>query len=98
VRFALADKGRCCAEAAAQRQLGNAAFRRGAFAEAADVYSAALRLCPGGDGAAAAPLFANRAAALQRLGHAAAAERDCSRAIALDAVRAAQPARRLRAC
>ncbi len=81
------------AEAAAQRQRGNDAFRKGAFAEAADAYSAALRLCPP---SGAAPLYANRAAALQRLGAPAAAERDCSRALTLDAVRGATLASRRR--
>ncbi len=81
----------CNAEAAAQRQRGTEAFKRGAFSEAAEAYGAALRLCPrDGGGAAAstlAALHANRAAALLRLGHAAAAERECSRALALDEVR-----------
>jgi tetratricopeptide (TPR) repeat protein len=81
--------------AEAARAAASEAFKRGAFADAADGYSAALRLQPVADDVSClAPLFTARACALQRLGHAAAAERDCDRAIELDQARL----RALRAC
>jgi len=73
-----------CAEAVAARARGTSAFARGAYADAAERYGTALRMSAASD---AAPLFANRAAALLRLGHAAAALRDCERALQLDPVR-----------
>ncbi len=59
------------------------------MAEAAEEYGAALRLQPTADRAALAALYAGRAAALQRPRQAAAAERDCDRAIELDQARCA---------
>ncbi|GAQ78424.1 Tetratricopeptide repeat like superfamily protein [Klebsormidium nitens] len=69
------------------RKRGNEAFKIGARAKAVECYTKALQFAPsdGASGSAPlAPLFSNRAAALEKLGEAAAALTDCARAIEVD--------------
>jgi hypothetical protein len=91
----LVSPPRSRAAAAAACTRGSDALTAGALNEAAEAFSAAIRAHPApaaatcGDDTSLASLFTWRATALQRLGHAAAAERDCDRALELDKARAA---------
>jgi hypothetical protein len=74
------------------------ALKTGAFHDAAEAFSAAIRAHPAvyfrfssatsGEAKSLASMYTWRATALQRLGHAAAAERDCDRALEVDEARA----------
>ncbi|KAK3234950.1 hypothetical protein CYMTET_54829 [Cymbomonas tetramitiformis] len=66
--------------AAEHKEQGNSRFRNGDFAGAIESYSESLQLAP-----ASAATFANRAAALLKLGRSAEAEEDATQAIERDA-------------
>lgn len=72
------------AEAERLRGEGNAAFKAKKFEEALDLYTKALRHAA--PGPAAAIVFSNRAATLQKLSLISEAEQDCALAISCDKV------------